>query len=65
MKSSSLWKKIPLDYPAPNNPENMHTSNILQAEQVIVRNIYIYEITVNEKETMILKESKEEHMGGF
>lgn len=33
--------------------------------QVIFRNIYIYSITINEKETINLKESKEEFLEEF
>lgn len=53
--------------------ENIHTSNIIQTEQAVFRNIcvynthtyiYVYVITM-EKEAMDFKESKEGYIGGF
>lgn len=54
-------------------PENIHRSNIIQTEQVIFRNVYVYSYThvhvriSGEKEAMNLKESGEgylEELGG-
>lgn len=38
------------------SPENMHTSNIIQTGQVIVRNTHIHVTTINENEVMNVKE---------
>lgn len=51
------------------SPENIHMSNTIQTEPVILRNIYVctytymYAITVSEKEVVNLKEIKEEYGG--
>lgn len=41
------------------SPENIHTSNIIWAEQVIFRDICVYTTTLSEKEAKILKKNME------
>lgn len=52
----------------------MHTSNVMQSNQVIVKNMCVYihthaytfmHVITMKKEIMNLKASKEEYMGGF
>lgn len=47
------------------SPGNIHTSYIIQSEQVVFKNIYAYTYisitTSNEKEVMDLKEKKRGH----
>lgn len=49
------------------NPENIHTSNVTQIEQVVLRNIYVcmytyvHVRTINKKGAMNLKQNKQGH----
>lgn len=51
------------------SPENIHTSNSIQTEQVIFRNTYEYPYThsmaISKEEAMNLKVSGEGNMGEF
>lgn len=46
------------------SPENIYTRNIIQINQVVFRNKYVYE-KLMKKEAMILKESKDVCVGIF
>lgn len=60
-------KRTPVGYPIPSGHSwNIHTSNIIQAEQAAFRNVYVY--TCNSiilKKAMNFKERKEEYTGGL
>jgi len=67
-KESWEWKKqsFPekstlIDYPIPNGQGTVCTSNFMQTDQVIFRNIYMYPI--NEKKVINMKDNKEEYVG--
>ena len=51
------------------NPENIHTSNIIQTEQVIFRNIYVYTymcvMTINTKGSHEFERQPNRSIGGF
>lgn len=63
-------KSTPVVYPLSNGHPwpfkvNIHATNIIQIEEVIVRNKYVNIYVHKTKEKTKLKESKEGYMGGF
>ena len=61
-------KSTTIVYLIRNSPNNIHKGKIIQTEQVIFRNKYVYTfvhtITTN-KNVMNLKENKEAYMAGY
>lgn len=47
------------------NPQNRHTSDTVHTEQGAFMYFGIYMNGINKKRAISLKESKEEHIGGF